>query len=113
VHDNHCDGSFNYGISVLGAGLVRVENNFVDHSGILPGIGNASQIANIFVDTRLTDPFTPTTVVIKNNTLGANTDHQIRIYDSVGSLSTSGNIICNSGNDIAAVSTFHYSTSCQ
>jgi hypothetical protein len=93
VHDNSIDYTYSSGIFSLGAGLVRIENNRVDHSGLLAGsVANGS--ANIMVDTRFTSPVTNTLFYIKNNTLGTNSDINIRVYISYAATYALGNIVC-------------------
>ncbi|HWJ92997.1 MAG TPA: carbohydrate-binding protein, partial [Flavisolibacter sp.] len=94
VHDNTIDYTFSSGIFSLGSGLIRIENNKVDHSGQLAG-RSADGSASIMVDTRLTNPVMPTTFQVKNNTLGANTDNHFRVYLTYNTYAPTGNILCN------------------
>jgi len=93
VHDNTVDYTYSSGIFSLGAGLIRIENNRVDHSGLLAGsVANGS--ANIMVDTRFTSPITSTLFYIKNNTLGVNSDINIRVYNAYNTFAL-GNVVCS------------------
>ena len=93
VHDNTIDYTYSTGIFSLGAGLVRIENNKVNHSGLLAG-ATANGSASIMVDTRFTSPTTNTLFYVRNNTVGTNSDTYIRVYTSYNTYA-SGNIVCN------------------
>jgi hypothetical protein len=93
VHDNTVINTFSTGIFSLGAGEVRIENNRVENSGNLEGVV-AYGMANIMVDTRLTDPVKKTTFIIRNNKVAGNTDWNIRIYNQFPTYNN-GNYICN------------------
>ncbi len=93
VHDNVVNNTFSSGIFALGAGLIRIENNRIDNSGTLEG-RTAGGMSSIMLDTRLTNPVKNTSFIIKNNTVGANTDNtNIRIYNSFLTFEQ-GNQIC-------------------
>src|SRR5206468_10159874 len=94
IHDNTVDYTWNTGIFSLGAGLVRIENNQIDHSGQLAGRVNSGS-SSIMIDTRPTNPVMNTSFIVRNNTVGSNTDAaHIRVYNTVLSYA-SGNNICN------------------
>ncbi|WP_158559378.1 right-handed parallel beta-helix repeat-containing protein [Deminuibacter soli] len=95
VHDNSINHSFALGILVLGAGKIDIENNTVDNSGNLNGKVTPG-MASIMVDTRRTDPVVKSTLIIKNNKLGSNTDKNVRFYETFATYNTD-NQICNSG----------------
>ncbi|MEO8712550.1 MAG: right-handed parallel beta-helix repeat-containing protein [Parafilimonas sp.] len=111
IHDNTIINTYTMGISSLGAGLVTIENNIVKNSGILGGF-SVPGMASIMIDTRNTNPADSTTFQVKNNTLGDNTDVNIRVYETYPTY-TSNNIICNNGSStkIAIVSGIEW-TSC-
>ena len=105
VHDNVVDNTYSTGIFSLGSGLVRIENNRVDHSGQLEG-RTADLASSIMVDTRLTTPVTNTTFYVKNNTLGANSDVGIRVYDTYPTYNL-GNLICNNVTTAGSVASIY------
>ena len=71
------------------------------NSGSLSG-HTAPGMASIMVDTRNTNPADSTTFNINNNTLGANTDVNIRVYRTYPTY-TKQNIICSNPNAVLAV----------
>ncbi|MFL5740695.1 MAG: carbohydrate-binding protein [Flavisolibacter sp.] len=94
VHDNTVDYTWNIGIFSLGAGVVRIENNRIDHSGELAG-RKINGSSSIMIDTRLTTPVMITSFSVKNNTIGSNTDDvHIRVYNTFPTYAM-GNNICN------------------
>lgn len=96
VHDNTIINTYTMGISSLGAGLVTIENNTVKNSGMLGGF-SVPGMASIMIDTRNTNPADSTTFHVMNNTLGNNTDVNIRVYETYPTY-TGNNIICNNGS---------------
>jgi hypothetical protein len=108
VHDNSVDYTYSTGIFSLGAGLVRIENNKVDHSGQLAGM-TANGSASIMVDTRLTVPVINTQFYIKNNILGSNSDGHVRIYNTFNTYSTN-NLICNNNTTTGGAITIYANT---
>lgn len=97
VHDNRITQTFKHGIDCIGSGFSKVENNYIDSSGMLGAIVNSFQPTNIFVDNRPTAPYVDSNrIEIKNNTVGKNAvaDHkQIILFNSNGLFSV-GNYIC-------------------
>ena len=91
IHDNYVRTTFGAGIFSLGAGLIRIYNNEVDSSGYLGGKGKGGNgSSSIMVDTRPTNfpsPGQPNPVLTKfeiwNNSLGANTDYNIRVFKTL------------------------------
>jgi hypothetical protein len=79
VHDNYIRNTYQHGISLLGAGLMRVENNDIDSSGYLGGMSNPDY-SSISADTRETinEGATPkgiySTVYVRNNKVGVSTN---------------------------------------
>lgn len=108
VHDNTIKNTYALGILVLGAGLINIENNSIENSGHLAG-QTAAGMASIMVDTRRTDPVDSSTLVIKNNKLGVNTDHNIRFFNTLPTYTTA-NKICGNGSDIAVATGIKWST---
>ncbi len=100
VHDNNIDHTYSTGIYSLGAGLVRIVNNTVDHSGMLNG-KTANGMASIMIDTRNTTNPSPgqhnpvmLTFKVKSNSLGSNTDYGVRVYNTYLTYKID-NAICN------------------
>jgi len=107
VYDNIINNTFALGILMLGSGLTIIEHNHIDSSGYLAGkITNG--MAGIMVDTRPTQPIENTQVQIKNNFIGANTDHAIRFYQTYPTFAK-GNIICGNSGDIKVASGIDWS----
>lgn len=97
IYDNKINYTYALGIMCLGSGKILIKNNTIDNSGNLAG-KKVNGMAGIMVDTRPTNPTDSTNFFILNNTIGANTDHAIRVYKTVDSY-TKGNVISNnSGN---------------
>ena len=106
IHDNYIRTTFGAGIFSLGAGMIKIYNNLVDSSGYLNGKGDKGS-SNIMVDTRPTtvpSPGQPNPVLTKfyiwNNKLGANTDYNIRVFNSFNTYKT-GNIIYNNNGNLS------------
>lgn len=108
VHDNNIDYTYSTGIYSLGAGVVRIVNNTVNHSGMLAG-KTANGMASIMIDTRNTtnpsskqsDPVL-LTFKVKNNKLGSNTDYNVRVYNTYLTFNVDNAICSNvtvSGNN--------------
>lgn len=100
VRNNTVDYTFSTGIFSLGAGMVKIVNNSVNHSGMLAG-KTISGIPNIMVDTRNTTNPSPghanpemLTFKIKNNVLGVNTDYNIKVWSTYFTF-TNDNAICD------------------
>ena len=117
IHDNYVRTTFGAGIFALGAGLIRIYNNDVDSSGYLNGKGENGS-SNIMVDTRPTNFPSPgqvnpvlTKFLIWNNTLGANTDYNIRVYKSFNTY-LNANIICNNNGSIKVEDGINWSQDC-
>jgi hypothetical protein len=98
---NTISNTYTMGISSLGAGPVTIRGNTVKNSGSLSG-HTVPGMASIMVDTRNTNPADSTTFNIADNTLGSNTDVNIRIYRTYPTY-TGRNIICSNGSAKIAV----------
>lgn len=112
IHDNYVNYTYSTGIFSLGAGMVKIINNTVDHSGT---IGNISEsgVPNIMVDTRNTtvpSPGQPNPVMltfkVRGNKLGANTDYGIRVYNTYMTFTTD-NAVCDN-RTLSGLSASHY-----
>ncbi len=95
VHNNLITNTFTMGIFSLGAGPEVIDHNTISLSGHLEGGSPGS--ASIMVDTRPTIPVDSTTFNINNNTLGTNTDFNIRVYQSWPAYGYNNNICSNTG----------------
>ncbi|HEY2726807.1 MAG TPA: right-handed parallel beta-helix repeat-containing protein, partial [Parafilimonas sp.] len=100
VHDNTIDYTYSTGIFSLGSGMVRIIRNTVNHSGTLAG-RTESGVPSIMIDTRNTTIPSPgqanpvtLTFKVKGNKLGANTDYNVRVYNTYFTFETD-NAICN------------------
>ena len=100
VHDNTISYTYASGIFSLGAGIVKIHDNKVTYSGYLDG-HTSPGFANIEVDTRNTAYPSPgksnpekLTFYVEDNELGANTDRNIRVYNTFNTY-TIKNVICN------------------
>jgi hypothetical protein len=101
VYNNTISNTYTMGISSLGAGALEIRGNKVSNSGSLSG-HTVPGMASIMIDTRNTNPADSTTFALKNNTLGNNTDVNIRVYRTYPTY-TKNNIICNNINAKLAV----------
>ncbi|MBV9960831.1 MAG: right-handed parallel beta-helix repeat-containing protein, partial [Parafilimonas sp.] len=112
LHDNTITNTYTMGISSLGAGPLTIKNNIVKNSGMLSG-HTVPGMASIMVDTRNTNPADSTTFTIQDNTLGTNTDVNIRVYRTYPTY-TKNNTVCSNGASckIAIDPSIKY-TSCQ
>jgi poly(3-hydroxybutyrate) depolymerase len=117
IHDNYVRATYTAGIFSLGAGLIKIYSNEVDSSGYLGG-KKVNGMSNIMIDTRPTNvpsPGQPNPVlakfIIQNNSLGINTDFNIRVYKSVDTYKT-GNIICNNNGNIKVEAGINWSKDC-
>ena len=99
VHDNTIRNTYALGILVLGSGKLDIEKNNIANSGSLGG-RTVNGMASIMVDTRKTNPVENSLVYIKNNTLGANTDVGIRMYQTYSTYAP-GNLVCGNTGTIA------------
>ena len=119
IHDNYVRTTFGAGIFSLGAGLIRIYNNEVDSSGFLGGKGKGGNgSSSIMIDTRPTNLPSPgqpnpvlTKFVVWNNSLGVNTDYNIRVFKSVDTY-LKGNIICNNNGDITVADGVDWTKDC-
>lgn len=93
VYNNTIANTYTMGIASLGAGQLTITNNKVSNSGSLSG-HTVTGMASIMIDTRNTVPADSTSFTVKDNTLGANTDYNIRVYRTYPTY-TKNNIICN------------------
>ncbi|TDX01918.1 PKD domain-containing protein [Dinghuibacter silviterrae] len=115
VHNNLISNTFTMGIFSLGAGLERIDHNTISLSGHLEG--GSPQSASIMVDTRPTTPADSTNFIINNNTLGTNSDVNIRVYNSYATYSYA-NVICSNTTvggapaTLAVPAAVHYTTNC-
>jgi hypothetical protein len=107
VHNNNIKNTYALGILVLGAGKLDIENNTITNSGSLGG-RTVKGMASIMVDTRKTSPVVYSLVYVKNNTLGANTDVNVRLYRTYATYST-GNLICGNTGTLAVASGIQWS----
>lgn len=115
VHDNTIDNTFSTGLYSLGAGLVRISNNTIDHSGMLGG-RTSNGMASIMIDTRNTTNPSPgqhnpvmLTFVVKNNKLGKNTDYNIRVYNTYLTFNKD-NVICRNTTLTGGDATYYVAT---
>lgn len=102
VYKNTIINTFTMGISSLGAGHLVIENNTVKNSGLLAG-HKVNGMASIMVDTRPTNPADSTKFRISNNTLGSNTDVNVRVYKTYPTYAK-GNRICQDKSTISVAS---------
>lgn len=94
VHDNDIDYTYVWGIASLGGTDVRIENNRINHSGLLPASATRDGLTHslawpwaIIVSTRNTIPVQNTSFVIKNNLIGSKGSAQsydIEVDDNYG-----------------------------
>lgn len=117
IYNNYVRSTYTAGIFSLGAGLIKIYNNDVDSSGYLGG-KKINGMSNIMVDTRPTNVPSPgqsnpvlMKFIIQNNTLGANTDYNIRVSKSFNTFQTE-NIICNNNGNLKVDGEINWTKNC-
>ncbi len=117
IHDNYIRTTYTAGIFSLGAGLIKIYNNDVDSSGYLGG-KKVDGMSSIMIDTRPTNVPSPgqpnplrTKFIIENNSLGVNTDCNVRVNKSFNTYQTD-NIICNNNGNVKVESGVSYTKNC-
>lgn len=100
VYNNTISNTFTMGISSLGAGPLTIRNNKVSNTGVLSG-HKANGMASIMIDTRYTSPTTNTTFTVYGNTLGTNSDVNVRVYRTYATYTTNNSVYSNGNATIA------------
>jgi len=111
IHHNTIKNTLCEGVWVLGCGTTQVNNNKIDSSGWLNG-KYAGNMHGVAFDARPSYPFTLSTFVIENNTIGKHTDPaDIYIYNTfqnvqgkyISGFSTTLNHIYNNNSGTAKI----------